>query len=247
MPAPLPPLPDGFAVTVRSLHRVAERLVAPARKPDNEIALEPTPGGFGTPPFEWEGARHRVRVEGAELVHEAGQGERRAPLSSLTVAATVLDGLLPETSVRSLSRMERETANGTDDGALEVDPAAAAALAAWYVFGREVLDRLAATAAPADASSPPVLWPEHFDVAIELGEEAAGRRATYGFSPGDENHPEPYAYVAPWQPPAAGAPWNARGFTGAELGYAELLVAPDPVAAALDFLADRRDLLAGTT
>jgi hypothetical protein len=255
MTAPLPPLPDGFAATVRSLHRVAEQLVAPARKPDNEIALEPTPGGFGTPPFEWDGARHQVRVEGTQLVHEAGQGERRVPLRSLAVAATAVDDLLPEDSVRSLLRMEQQTANGSDEGALEagpaggaleIDPAAAAALASWYAFGDEVLRRLAATAAPADAASSPILWPEHFDVAIELGEEAAGRRATYGFSPGDENHAEPYAYVAPWQAPAAGEPWNARGFTGAELGHAELLAAPDPAAAALDFLANRRDLLAGT-
>src|SRR5919204_675772 len=46
------------------------------------------------------------------------------------------------------------------------------------------------------------LWPEHFDVAIELGE------ATFGVSPGDENHPEPYAYVAPWNPPPPGDFWN---------------------------------------
>ena len=37
-------LPDGFGATVASLHRVAEEVVAPARKPDNEIALEATPG-----------------------------------------------------------------------------------------------------------------------------------------------------------------------------------------------------------
>ena len=65
----LTPLPVSFPVTVAALHRVAEDIVAPARKPDNEIALYATPGGFGTPVFEYGGAAQQVRVEGAELVH----------------------------------------------------------------------------------------------------------------------------------------------------------------------------------
>ena len=35
------------------------------------------------------------------------------------------------------------------------------------------------------------LWPEHFDIAFE------DQEVTYGGSPGDENHDEPYLYVAP--------------------------------------------------
>ena len=254
MASALSSLPADFAATVRSLHRVAEQLVAPARKPDNEIALEPTPGGFGTPPFEWEGMRHQVRVEGTHLVHEIGAAERVAPLTSLSTAATAVSDLLPDpASLLSPTGLQKaahgaggEGAGGVaaeNEGSLTVDAAAAAALAAWYAFGRKVLERLAGGAAAAEAASPPILWPEHFDLAIELGEEAAGRRATYGFSPGDEDHAEPYAYVAPWSAPAPGEPWNARGFTGAELGYADLLAAPDPAAAALDFLTDRRTLL----
>jgi len=69
MASPLAPLPPNFAPTVASLHRVAERLVAPARKPDNEISLRATPGGFGTPAFELDGTTRQVRIEGAELVH----------------------------------------------------------------------------------------------------------------------------------------------------------------------------------
>jgi hypothetical protein len=207
--ARLSPLPDGFPATVAALHRVAEDVVAAERKPDNEIALEALPGGFGTPEFEWEGSTHRIRVEGAELVRE-------------------VDG-----------RQQRES--------LEVDPAAAGALEAWYAFGAAVLERLAAAAAPGDAASPPTLWPEHFDIAIELGAESAGQRATYGFSPGDEQHPEPYAYVGPWVPRPAGGLWNANGFGGAELAYADLLAAEDQAAAALEFFASRRDALAKTT
>jgi hypothetical protein len=58
------------------LHRVAEQIVAPARKPDNEIALVATPGGFGTPEFDYAGRRQQVRVEGAELVHRSGDAVR---------------------------------------------------------------------------------------------------------------------------------------------------------------------------
>lgn len=220
-------LPPDFAATVASLHAVAEAIVAPARKPDNEIALEATPGGFGTPRFEFGGARHRVRIEGVELVHEVGGEERRVPLTSLAAAATALAELLPA-----------DAELGTEP--LAIDPAAAAALAAWYRFGDGALRELAATA-PSETTAP-ILWPEHFDLAIELGDEAAGERATYGFSPGDENHPEPYAYVGPWRE-VEGEIWNARGFKGAELGYAELAAAADPAATALDFFATTRAAL----
>lgn len=227
MSSPLSPLPTGFGATVSALHRVAELIVAPARKPDNEIALIVTPGGFGTPEFEFEGATRQVRVEGTELVQAVGEAQRRAPLTSLAEAATAVVELLPAGA-------------GLSDEPLAIDADAAAALAAWYAFGAEVLTALAA----GDAATEPILWPEHFDVAIELGDEAAGERATYGFSPGDENHPEPYAYVGPWRQGVEGELWNAAGLGGAELGYGELLGAADPRAAALDFFATRRRALA---
>jgi hypothetical protein len=208
------PLPPAFADTVAALHRVAEQIVAPARKPDNEIALEATPGGFGTPEFEYEGRRRQVRVEGAELV----DGDRRAPLTSLEQARGLVADLVP---------------HALGDEPLRVDPEAAARLADWYAFGAEVLGTLA------DGTASPVrLWPEHFDIAIEMGE------VNYGFSPGDEHHPEPYAYVGPWTAPPEGELWNAIGFPGAELSYAELLAAADQRRAALDFLTTRRDALA---
>jgi hypothetical protein len=188
------------------MHRVAEDVVAAERMPANEIALEVTPGGFGTPQFEWQGSSRQIRVEGTELVRE-------------------VDG-----------RQQRES--------LQLDPPAADALATWYAFGAAVLGRLAASARPEDAASAPILWPEHFDVAIELGSEADGLRATYGFSPGDEQHPEPYAYVGPWMAQPPGELWKAHGFAGAELAYADLLGADDQAAMALEFFTARRGGLA---
>lgn len=100
------------------------------------------------------------------------------------------------------------------------------------------------SAAAEDDPTSPILWPEHFDIAIELGDKAAAAAANYGFSPGDEQHAEPYAYVGPWTAPPAGPLWNASGFPGAELMYAELQAAPDQRAAALEFFMTRREALA---
>ena len=210
----LQPLPPTFAATVAALHRVAEQIVAPARKPENEIALEATPGGFGTPPFEHGGVEQQVRVDRVELVHDAGEEERRAALTSLEDARRLVAGLVP---------------GGPLSGEpLDVDPEAAAALADWYAFGDDVLRQM---------DGVPIVWPEHFDIAIDLGE------ATYGFSPGDEHHPEPYAYVAPWNT-VEGELWQATGFRGAELTYTDLLATPDPRAAARKFFATRKEALA---
>jgi hypothetical protein len=123
------------------------------------------------------------------------------------------------------------------------DAAAAATLADWFAFGTVVLAQLI-DARPGEDPSPIRLWPEHFDVATDLGSEDSGTRATAGASPGDENHDEPYLYVGPWTQQPEGPRWNATGFAGAELGYADLLAAPDQRVAAADFFAERLDALA---
>ncbi len=122
-----------------------------------------------------------------------------------------------------------ELVRGDTRTPLDVDPDAVRALAEWYALGDGVLSRLIAAAGPGDDPSEVRLWPEHFDIAIESGDEAAGARANYGFSPGDEDHPEPYAYVGPW--------------TGGveELSYDELRAAADPAAAALAFFTARSE------
>jgi hypothetical protein len=210
----LSPLPVSFPATVAALHRVAEDIVAPARKPENEIALQATPGGFGTPEFEHRGVVQQVRVEGAELVHRVDGRERRAALTSLEAARQLVSDLVPEGPA----------------GPLAVDPEAARVLGDWYALGNAVLSSFSAAEVR--------LWPEHFDIAIDMDE------VNFGFSPGDAGHAEPYAYVGPWNAVVSGEMWNATGFRGAELTYAELLRADDPHAAALEFLTSRKDALA---
>jgi hypothetical protein len=209
-------LPPTFATTTAALHHVAEQIVAPARKPDNEIALEATPHGFGTPVFEHAGLIQQVRVEGDELVRRVDEEVRRAPLTSLETARLLVGDLVPDGPL--------------DDQPLDVDPEAAARLGDWYAFGAAVLADFA-------GATPVRLWPEHFDIAIELD------RVNYGFSPGDEHHSEPYAYVGPWEADVSGELWNATGFRGAELSYTELLTAADPRATALAFFTIRKEAL----
>ena len=121
-----------------------------------------------------------------------------------------------------------------------VDEAASRFLGDWYGFGASVLEQLRAEAVSEHEPSRVQLWTEHFDLAVELGAEAAGARAGFGASPGDEAHPEPYLYVVPWESErASGEGWNAAGFAGAELPYAELLTATDQRATALEFFRAR--------
>ncbi len=228
----LAPLPEGFARTRAALHRVAEEVVALARKPHNEIALAQTPGGFGTPPFEFDGRALQVRVDGAEIVVTDGGAERREALSSIPAAAGFVGSeLFPD-------------GPPADEAPLDVDPESARLLGDFYDFAARVLRALLEQTAPADESSEVNLWPEHFDIAFESGPESLGRRATYGASPGDEHHPEPYLYVSTWQDQGGGELWNATGFAGAELAYAELVAVPDPDRLAAEFFDVRREALA---
>jgi len=204
----LEPLPPTFAATRTALHQVADAVVAPARKPDNEIALRYTRGGFGTPFFEEGGEDCQVRVENGRLIRQRGDAE----------AAEALPGEVSEDSARALGD--------------------------FYGFACSVLEELRHEQPDEDPTAVQ-LWPEHFDIAIELGSEAKGRRANYGASPGDESHDEPYLYVGPWVADVSGELWNASDFKGAELTYAELLEAPNQRLAALRFMRERIRALGG--
>jgi hypothetical protein len=230
----LKPLPPTFVDTRNALHRVAEELVAPARKPHNEIALRQTPGGFGTPAFEFDGSATRVRVEGVELVVARDRAEERVELHSLAAGGALLGPELLPDGVPD------------DETPLGIDGEAAARLADFYAFAADALGRVK-SAMSADAEpSETNLWPEHFDIAVEAGPEAAGMRATYGASPGDDEHPEPYVYVGPWTAEVSAELWNATGFRGAELGYAEFLGAGDPEILAIEFMRSRYTALMGS-
>jgi len=103
---------------------------------------------------------------------------------------------------------------------IDLDPEASAFLGDWFGVATSVLEELRAGVGDELEPSRVQLWPEHFDVAVELGAERLRARAGYGASPGDELHPEPYLYVTPWSEVSPGELWQAEAFRGAELPYA---------------------------
>jgi hypothetical protein len=222
--------PPGLVRTRQALHKVAEHVISPTRKRANgKIGLRYTVGGFGTPFF---GKNVQIRVAGDALVVQVGERVQHGRLTTLADAAEFIG--------YDLTRYDLAGA----DEQLEIDVASSCFVGEWFGFAASVLQQLRAESPHELHSSRVQLWPEHFDMSVELGSEQEGARAAYGLSPGDAHHEQPYVYVAPWAgvPDDAGL-WNAQGFRGAELSYGELLVAKDQRETALAFLRERRDAL----
>jgi hypothetical protein len=227
----LAPLPADFASTRDALHRLAVYVMAPAQRLRNgEIILHATPGGFST--FAFEG--RTVGVDGADLVVDGA----RHPIGSLNDAAR-LAGIVPDVAQQEQFDVPP---HGDLDEPLAIDAEAARALGAWYAFATDVLDAVRATAGAGEDATIVRIWPEHFDVAIDLGDAAAGRRATYGASPGDRHHTEPYIYASPWAG-RIGPFFADPGFKGAARTRTQLAASADPRGAAIGFLTEARELV----
>jgi hypothetical protein len=225
----LGPLPDTdvWLATRTALHPVAEHVLAPTRRrATGKIGLRFTVGGFGTPFF---GANEQVRVDGVDLVVVRAGREAHAPITTLADAGRFV-GIDPAPPVD----LYTPATTADPDAALPVDPVAAHALGDWYGFSCSVLEDFRVVANASDSRTQ--LWPEHFDLSFDAGDEAAGTRGTFGSSPGDTAHPEPYLYVTHWSATVPPDPfWNDTAFGGASLPYATLLGAENQRTAALDF------------
>lgn len=236
----LVPVPSDYVSSRDDFHRVAYGVISNARKAANgKFGLRYTSGGFGTPFF---GDDEQVRVEGTQLIVQRGETVVAETLTTLARAAEVAG------TVANADQAEHDTIElGDLDRALDIREDVGAFLGDWFGFGTSVLEeaRLLATAADDDLSRVQ-MWPGHFDPAFEMGSLEAGRRATYGASPGDASHDEPYVYVASWGDIDRTDPyWNDDGFNGGSLSYAELLAADDPRALALDFFRRGYEILHG--
>ena len=149
--------PPDLARTREALHALAEQVLAPARvrATGNEIALRGHARGLRHAPAFPAGGR--LRVQGAELVVEAPDGgEHRAPITSVSAAARMAGLDADELPGRRPRRRSAATAEF---------------LGAFYAFADAQLRSLRANA---EAPSPIHLWPEHFDLAFDAGDEAAG-------------------------------------------------------------------------
>src|SRR5258705_7187673 len=183
----LEPLPDSFDAVRDGMHALAEHVLAPARyRVDGHIGLVPTPGGFGTPTF---GDGERVRVDGVELVHERPGTSTRIRITTLGDAAAFVG--IP---LGAPADVYPPATPCVADAPLAADPEGALALAAWIAFADSLLAELRQTYA-AHEPTLATLWPEHFDLACELGQAEAGTRANYRASPRGAVIPPPYLYV----------------------------------------------------
>jgi hypothetical protein len=206
------PTPD--PATLESLHAVAEHVVAAALYAETgRIGLRVSPGGFSTPPF---GDGQTVRVEDVDIVVASPTGTRRARLRTLGQAAEVAD-ITPGAPAQVFT----PTTPNDPDAPLGIDPASARAISAWHTLGDDALRRWATVLAPA-APAQATLWPEHFDVAIEVD------AVTYGASPGDGYSAQPYVYVSvAAERRSSGSFWNAP--FGAALRWNDVSGPPDAV------------------
>ena len=164
-----------LAATRRSLHAVAELVLAgPQYRDHGTIRLSVTPGGFATV------AGTGLRVDGTDLVTD----RRR-----LAIAGRSCADLAAAAGVRvhALREAYPDASTVAPGEILDLDPAAAGWLARCWSAGDEALRRL-------DPAQRPVLWPEHFDVAVRID------GTNFGVSPGDSAIPQPYAYVGPPEP-----------------------------------------------
>jgi hypothetical protein len=158
-----------LAATRRSLHGVAELLLAgPQHRRSGTIRLRIVEGGFATVKDP------QLSVVGDRVGDVAVEG-----LTFAEVAARLgVDVGAPEGVYGDGSGVQADESITVPD---------AAALGAAFNRGDAALRLFA-------PDQTPVLWPEHFDVGVTVGE------CNYGVSLGDSAIDEPYAYVGPWTP-----------------------------------------------
>jgi hypothetical protein len=201
---------DGLAVARRSLHAVAELILAgPQYRATGRLRLRVMPGGFATA-FQPDVRVQCSRVAAGESMSEISGQTARVLGERLGIAAG-----RPEGAYRDGSGV------GIDEP-LALGSGHAAAVLDALALGNDAL----AAFAPAET---PVLWPEHFDVAIRVDD------VNYGVSPGDGFIAEPYAYVGVGQVPAGDAFWNAP------FGAARPLRELDGLGGTVTFFAEGRE------
>src|SRR5262249_33712886 len=161
------------------------------------------------------------------LVHERAGATRRHELTTLAAAAAFVGVPLGAPTLYPAAT------HLAPDAPLAIDRDGALALADWYALAAALLNDLRA-AHPELPSTDPQLWPEHFDLGCEIGDEGAGVRANYGASPGDQSIAEPYFYVGPHDSARRTGEF-ARCSFGAAITYSELQRAPEAGGAGRQF------------
>jgi hypothetical protein len=163
--------PTVMTTTRQRMHGIAECLMAgPQRRAGGRFTLRVTPDGFATtggPP---------LRLEDTDLIaHESKRVALAGTFAQMADRLEVDFGPPPD------SYPDGSGASPGDE--VSLDAVSARLIERWYVLADAALRVLA-------PRQTPILWPEHFDVAILL------ESTTFGASPGDSFHAMPYAYVS---------------------------------------------------
>jgi hypothetical protein len=189
------------------LQRVATHILARARFfSDGHLGLRVSASGLITPAFGPDDEVLRLTPE--RLVRERRRGD---------IAVSEMIGLL-DTSLQALAAFAdvdldehfdagRDACTvGDPDRPVGLERSPTAAILSWFRSGAEILDDVATHF---DETSVMQLWPEHFDLAFDALTRSG--RVTFGASPGDGDHDEPYLYVGPGDGvrPGDAAFWNA--------------------------------------
>ena len=191
-----------YGTTRHSLHGLSELVLAgPRHAAGGSMRLRVGVDGIRT----WDDPP--VRLVGGELVVE----DRRVAVAGLSFAdAASAVGL----TAHPLDDVYHDGPHVAPDEIVVLEPAHVALLEEALAQGDAALRAFS-------PDTEPILWPEHFDVAITLD------AVNYGVSPGDGYHDTPYAYVGPHEVPS-GAFWNAP--FGAARPLTELVGVPSVVA-----------------
>ena len=233
-------LPDDWPSHRDVLHRLAAHVLAPARRQiDGMFDLVPAPGGFGTPHVGPD--RRRVRISGGNLVVETVTGSRLRDATATTTVTAIAGSSLRALAEFADVELDPNVDFGPDtppvgdpDAVLHLAGDPADLLGEWLAVGARAIDEVVGRT-PGAAASVARLWPEHFDLGIDL-HVGDGRRCNLGASSGDASHDAPYFYVGPWgdERPGAAGYWNAP--FGARLGYDDVRVGDQPVRTIVEFV-----------
>lgn len=205
---------DELTSTRRLMHGIAEGLLAgPQHRACGRIQLRVVPGGFAT-----TGAP-ALRLDGSDLVVAE---DRRVALGGTFAGLGTATGQ----GFGEPENLYHDHSGVSADDLVQPDGDLLRHLANWFVTSDAALRELA-------PKETPVLWPEHFDVAVLLMGHSVGS------SPGDSFSPTPYAYVSD-STLARDDYWNAP--FGAYLPCAEV----PPIADLVAFWAEGLERLRAT-
>lgn len=237
------PFSSDFIRARGALARVATHILARKQHAAiGKIGLQPAPRGFGTtrfgPDFE------RLRVSGPLLVHERTGTSLSA--RAIDIAGSSLQDLadLVEIDLTEPFSVGHDTPElGDPARPIGTIGDTTEAIGRWFSITAAALDDVLVLA-EVDGLAPTAaqVWPEHFDLGLNLAFNPAAletNRVNLGGSLGDTFSQTPYIYVGPWTTDRPGGDpfWDAP--FGATLGWAEVMGAVDPVNAATEFFADR--------